>query len=259
VKVRKPAVAGLFYPDDPRELAATVDGLLAAAPSSAVAPKAIVVPHAGYMFSGAIAATAYACLAPARERIRRVVLLGPAHRVALEGVARPSVDAFRTPLGDIPLVTDPLPGVAVDDRAHAGEHSLEVQLPFLQRTLDAFSLLPLVVGACDPSVVAAVLDATWGGVETLIVVSTDLSHYEDHASATRHDRVTADAIVGRDIAAIGPYDACGVYPLRGLLAAAAARALAPVELDLRNSGDTAGPRDRVVGYGAFALAADAPS
>jgi AmmeMemoRadiSam system protein B len=259
VKVRRPAVAGLFYPDDPRELAATVDALLAATPSpvDTVAPKAIVVPHAGYVFSGPIAASAYARVMPARNTIRRVVLLGPSHRVALEGIARPSVDAFRTPLGDIPLALDAVPGVVVNDRAHAREHSLEVQLPFLQRALETFTLLPLVVGACTPDAVAAVLDRVWGGPETLIVVSTDLSHYEDHASAARHDRATADAIVARDVGAIGPYDACGAFPLRGLLAAATVRAIDPVELDLRSSGDTAGPRDRVVGYGAFALAGDA--
>jgi AmmeMemoRadiSam system protein B len=258
MRSRTPAVAGLFYPQDPDALAATVDALLRAAPvppPNAPVPKAIVVPHAGYVYSGAIAATAYRRLAAARNAIERVVLLGPAHRVALNGIARPSVDAFLTPLGAVELITDAVPGVLVDDRAHAEEHSLEVQLPFLQRTLESFRLLPLVVGRASTDAVADVLAACWGGPETLIVVSTDLSHYETHADATSHDRTTAAAIVANDAAHIAPHDACGAFPLRGLLAAAAARAMTPELLDLRNSGDTAGPHDRVVGYGAFALAA----
>jgi AmmeMemoRadiSam system protein B len=186
--------------------------------------------------------------------ITRVVLLGPAHRVALEGIARPSADAFRTPLGEIPLETSPIPGVIVDDRAHFEEHSLEVQLPFLQRLLDSFTLLPLLVGRAEPAAVAAVLDAAWGGDETLIVVSTDLSHYETYEVANERDRVTAAAIVGCRPDVIAPLDACGAYPLRGLLTVAPNHNLVPELVDLRNSGDTAGPRDRVVGYGAFAFA-----
>jgi AmmeMemoRadiSam system protein B len=251
MSTRRPAVAGLFYPADPDELAATVDRLLLRAAPGERTPKAIVVPHAGYIYSGAIAAAAYARVPPT---ITRVVLLGPAHRVALEGIARPAADAFRTPLGEIPLETAPIPGVIVNDRAHFEEHSLEVQLPFLQRLLDSFTLLPLLVGRAEPDAVAAVLDAVWGGDETLIVVSTDLSHYDTYEMANERDRVTAAAVVDGRPDAIAPLDACGAYPLRGLLTAAPHHDLVAELVDLRNSGDTAGPRDRVVGYGAFAFA-----
>jgi AmmeMemoRadiSam system protein B len=251
MSTRRPAVAGLFYPADPDELAATVDRLLRAAPAGDCAPKAIVVPHAGYIYSGAIAASAYARVPPT---VTRVVLLGPAHRVALDGIARPSVDAFRTPLGEVLLETAAIPGVIVDDRAHFEEHSLEVQLPFLQRVLDSFTLLPLLVGRAAPEAVAAVIDAVWGDAETLIVVSTDLSHYETYEVANERDRVTAAAVVECRPDAIAPLDACGAYPLCGLLTAARHHDLVPELVDLRNSGDTAGRRGRVVGYGAFAFA-----
>jgi MEMO1 family protein len=256
---RPPAVAGLFYPADPGELAATVDALLAAAPRVATSPKALVVPHAGYIYSGPIAATAYATLLPARHDITRVVLLGPAHHVRLDGCALPRADAFRTPLGDVPV--DPaaraaaagLPGVVVDDRPHAPEHSLEVQLPFLQRLLPSFTLVPIVVGRAAPDTIATIINALWGGPESVVLVSSDLSHYEDHQSAARHDAGTAAAIVACASDAIGPHDACGANPLRGLLDVARQQELVPALLDLRSSGDTAGTTDRVVGYGAFAL------
>ena len=267
--VRQPAVAGLFYPRERRDLAAAVDGLLHAAAHEASAtlypPKALVAPHAGYIYSGPVAATAYATLASRADAITRVVLLGPAHRVPLAGIALPTVDAFRTPLGDVPIdgaareILLSLPGVVLDDAAHAEEHSIEVHLPFLQRTLRTFSIVPMVVGRCDPHTVAAALDAVWGGDETLVIISSDLSHYEDHASAARHDRATAAAVLDGSADAIGPYDACGAYPLRGLLEAAREHALTPALLDLRSSGDTAGSRDRVVGYGAFAFATSGSS
>lgn len=252
-----PAVAGLFYPHEPAELTATVDAFLAAVPAPRPderAPKAIVAPHAGYMYSGSIAATAYARIARMRDEIRRVVVLGPAHTVALEGIAAPSADTFRTPLGDIPVVAPLPPGVIVDDDAHRREHCIEVQLPFLQRVLRDFVLLPLVVGHCRAETVAQVLDACWGGPETLIVVSSDLSHYEDHERAALHDRATADAVLRGFADAIGPRDACGVFALRGLLTAAHEHHLRAELLDLRSSGDTAGTHDRVVGYGAFSFA-----
>jgi AmmeMemoRadiSam system protein B len=260
--VRPPAVAGLFYPGEARALAVAVDGLLANAERHTErTPKAVIVPHAGYMYSGPIAASAYATLAPRAAEITRVILLGPAHRSPLDGIALPTVDAFRTPLGDIPIDNDgrdavrELPGVVLDDRPHESEHSLEVQLPFLQRTLDHFTLVPMVVGHPPATLIANVVDRLWGGGETVFVVSSDLSHYEDHLSASRHDRVTAAAIIDGLGDAIGPYDACGAYPVRGLLAAARDHGLTPTMLDLRTSGDTAGPRDRVVGYGAFSFAA----
>jgi AmmeMemoRadiSam system protein B len=188
------------------------------------------------------------------------VLLGPAHRSILDGLALPSVDAFRTPLGDIPVdgetrdILIGFPNVVVDDRPHADEHSIEVQLPFLQRVLNEFALVPIVVGRSTPGTVAEVLEAVWGGPETVVLVSSDLSHYEDHDSAARHDRSTARAIISQATDEIGPFDACGAYPLCGLLEVARTEQLVPALLDLRSSGDTAGSRDRVVGYGAFALA-----
>jgi AmmeMemoRadiSam system protein B len=258
---RPAAVAGTFYPGDRDVLTATVDGLLdQAAQWSGAPPKALVVPHAGYVYSGPIAASGYAALRAARGRVQRVVLLGPAHFVSLRGLAVPSVDELSTPLGDVPIDADArraaleLPGVVTDDAAHAREHSLEVHLPFLQRVLDdGFSIVPFVVGQAAPETVAAVLDRLWGGDETLVVVSTDLSHYLDHATASARDRTTADAIAAGATDAFSSDAACGAYPVRGLLTAATRHGLHTTVLDVRNSGDTAGSRDRVVGYGAFAL------
>jgi hypothetical protein len=219
-------------------------------------PKAIIAPHAGYIYSGAIAASVYALVD--RASIRRVVLLGPTHRVAVRGLALPGCERFATPLGSIPIdapaveLLKKLPQVTVSDDAHALEHSLEVHAPFLQKALDDFSLVPLAVGDASPAEVQEVLDAVWGGPETLIVVSSDLSHYLPYTAAQAVDRATADAIVGLD-PDIDHEHACGATPVAGLLRAAADRGLTPRLVDLRNSGDTAGDRDRVVGYGAFAF------
>jgi AmmeMemoRadiSam system protein B len=266
-RVRSPAVAGTFYPSDPNELRAKVAAALAAASRAAgdaaptgAPPKALVVPHAGYVYSGEIAASGYVRLAAAAGSIERVVLLGPAHRVPVRGLAVSSADAFETPLGRVRVDTearDRLAGlrqVVVDDVAHAGEHSLEVHLPFIQVVLGDVAVLPLAVGAAGPEDVAEVLDALWGGPETAVVVSTDLSHYLDYESARAVDRVTAEAIVSRRYDKIAVESACGAHPLRGLLLTAERRGLDVALLDLRSSGDTAGPRDRVVGYGAFAVA-----
>ncbi len=258
--VRLPAVAGQFYPADASALATLVDDLLSDARPPAVAPPvAVVAPHAGYVYSGPIAASAYATVRATGAELRHVLLLGPAHRAPLDGIALPSVDAFRTPLGDVAVDAElrelvrPLPAVVTDDRAHAGEHALEVHLPFLQRVAAAAAVLPMVVGHCRTADVARVIETCRRVPGTLVVVSTDLSHYEPYASAAVHDRATADAIVATCADDIGPYDACGVYPLRGLLAVARTEGLHVVPLDLRSSGDTAGSHDRVVGYGAFAL------
>jgi AmmeMemoRadiSam system protein B len=260
-RTRPAAVAGLFYPKDPRELAAAVAHALAVdVPGDEPPPKAVIVPHAGYVYSGPTAGVGYARLAPLRGRIAHVVLLGPAHRVWVEGLAMSGADAFATPLGTVAVDETlrrrvlALPGVVADDRAHAAEHSLEVQLPFLQATLGEFTLLPLAVGDASPAEVAAILDAVWGGPETLVVVSSDLSHYLDYETARARDRRTAAAIVARDPSAIRDDDACGARPIRGLLVAARRRGLDVRLLDLRSSGDTAGDRDRVVGYAAFLLA-----
>lgn len=265
-RIRPAAVAGSFYPADPGVLANTVDTLLARAraartgPPPADWPKALIVPHAGYAYSGPVAASAYAALDAGRDGIRRVVLIGPAHYVPIAGLAASRADAYATPLGAVPVDAESrrvvlrLPGVVTDDEAHAEEHSLEVQLPFLQRCLSAFGLLPLVVGATAPETIARVLEAVWGGPETLVVVSSDLSHYHDYATARRLDSATAAAIVAARPEVIGPEDACGCHPLAGLLVTVRTHGLRVRLLDLRNSGDTAGPRDRVVGYGAFAAA-----
>jgi AmmeMemoRadiSam system protein B len=256
--IRPTAVAGMFYPADHDELHRMVSGFLSeAAPAQQPAPKAIIAPHAGYIYSGPVAASAYARLAPMRDTIRRVVLLGPSHRVGFIGIAASSADYFHTPLGDVPLDKELLeqvtkiPGVQQFDQAHQMEHSLEVHLPFLQEVLGEFSLLPLVIGDASPEDVAEVLRAVWGGEETLIVVSSDLSHYHDYATAQRMDRATSSAIEQLDPNAIGYEDACGRTPLSGLLLVAKEKQLHAETIDLRNSGDTAGPRDQVVGYGAY--------
>jgi len=258
---RHPAVAGQFYPGDPAVLERMVSELLEQVPgsSSRPVPKAIIVPHAGYIYSGPVAASAYAGLLPARDRIHRVVLLGPSHYVYLQGLAASSADRFLTPLGQVPVDLSlreqvlALPQVEINDAAHLREHSLEVQLPFLQQVLDRFTLLPLVVGEATPEAVAEVIETAWGGDETLVVVSSDLSHYHDYRTAQVMDRATTAAIERLDLRPIDPDHACGCRPVAGLLEAARRKGLAVTTLDLRNSGDTAGPRDQVVGYGAYAL------
>lgn len=255
--VHKPAVAGLFYPAEPETLRTQIASFLANAPAAAAVPKAIIAPHAGYVYSGAIAASAYARLKPARGTIRRVVLLGPSHRVAFHGLAAPSADAIETPLGQIPVdraalqqLAD-LPQFVISDPAHAREHSLEVHLPFLQEVLGEFSLVPLAVGDATPVEVAEVLERLWGGPETLIVVSSDLSHYHDYDTARKLDRVTSNAIEQLRYQDLDYDSACGRVPVSGLLYLAQRRGLTAETIDLRNSGDTAGPRDQVVGYGAY--------
>lgn len=254
---RPTAVAGLFYPGDPAILSAEVERYLTDADDPAEADfKALIVPHAGYRYSGAVAGVVYRQLRRRSSVIHRVLLLGPSHRVPVRGMAIPSVTAFTSPLGDIPLDTEALkklsslPDVSVDDRAHALEHSLEVQLPFLQRTLESFSLIPVVVGQSEPEAVARVINLLWGRDETLIVVSSDLSHYHAWTDARDLDRHTADLVVALEPALSGE-DACGCRAINGLLLVARERGLKADVLALANSGDTAGSLDRVVGYGAF--------
>lgn len=234
-----------------------VQGYLDEAPRATPVPKAIVAPHAGYVYSGPIAASAYARIAPAREVITRVVLLGPSHRLPFWGLALPSVDALATPLGEVPIdkraiaeITD-LRQVHTLDGAHAAEHSLEVHLPFLQTVLAHFAVVPLAVGEANPQEVGEVLERLWGGPETLIVVSSDLSHYHDYETARRLDEATSRAIEELRPEDIAYEQACGRNPLNGLLHVARVRGLHARTIDLRSSGDTAGPRDRVVGYGAY--------
>ncbi len=259
--VRPAAVAGMFYPGSPAALAESVRACLGAldrAPAASAPPKAVIVPHAGYIYSGPIAGVAYARLAAGRRTIRRVVLLGPTHRVPVRGLALPTARAFATPLGDVEidrraaLLALTLPQVQESDAAHALEHSLEVQLPFLQAVLDEFRIVPFAVGDATADEVADVIDRLWGGPETLIVVSSDLSHYHRYAEARAIDRGTADAILAL-APALDHEQACGATPVNGLLLCARRRGLAPELLDLRNSGDTAGDRSRVVGYASFAF------
>lgn len=257
---RQPAVAGMFYPANPVELSAEVRALLAGARQAASTriPKALIVPHAGYVYSGPVAAEAYARLAPAAERIGRVVLLGPVHRVPVRGLALPGTTEFMTPLGGIPLdaeamraVSD-LPQVTVNDEAHALEHSLEVHLPFLQAVLGDFKLLPFAVGNATATEVAEVLERLWGGEETLVVISSDLSHFLPYDVAKQIDGDTVNRILAMR-PGLNHEQACGATPVNGLLAYAARHGLEAELLDVRNSGDTAGDKSRVVGYASVAF------
>jgi MEMO1 family protein len=279
--IQPPSMAGRFYPKDPVELRAMVAGFLSAAerrppglrvptirshadlevcaPLTSVSPKAIIAPHAGYMFSGPVAGSAYAQLVPDRKIIKRVVLLGPSHYVSFSGLAISSATGFATPLGVIPVDADAnaqltqFPQISVVEAVFGREHALEVQLPFLQVSLEEFSLIPLLVSNAAAEHVAEVIDALWGGPETRIIVSSDLSHFHDSETAHSLDARTAQAIEKMEPDLIGEGQACGRTVICGLLRAARRRGLLFRTLDLRNSGDTAGPRDRVVGYGAFAL------
>jgi AmmeMemoRadiSam system protein B len=261
-QVRQPAVAGAFYPGLAPDLAHDVRAMLAVARpvtgNPIPAPKAIIVPHAGYIYSGTTAAMAYARLAGVRDSIARVVLLGPVHRVPVRGLALPGVDSFATPLGDIEMdqaaiiALADLPQVVVNRAAHAPEHSLEVQLPFLQQALTDFKLVPLAVGDATPAEVAQVLNRLWGGPETLIVVSSDLSHFLPYREAQAQDQDTVLRILNLD-ASLSHQQACGGTPINGLLRAARQHGLQAHLLGACNSGDTAGNKERVVGYAAFAF------
>ncbi len=263
--VRPPAVADAFYPGQPSALSCDVMTLLARAQQQArpgeprlPTPKALIVPHAGYVYSGAIAARAYARLAAGRQTIHRVVLLGPAHRVAVRGLALPGVDVFATPLGAVEIDRQAvarivaLPQVRVSRLAHAQEHSLEVQLPFLQSVLDDFTLVPLAVGDATPLEVAQVLELLWGGPETLIVVSSDLSHYLPYRAAQASDAATVQTMLDLG-SSLTHQQACGGICINGLMLAARQHHLQAALLGLCNSGDTAGDKTRVVGYAALAL------
>jgi MEMO1 family protein len=261
VTTRPSAVAGLFYAGDPDRLQRQVLHLLAhVPPPTKVVPKALIAPHAGYVYSGGVAAAAFATLRDSSKTIKRVVLIGPAHYVRLCGMAAPTVDAFETPLGRVPVDVEALSAISDlqlvtrTDDPHAPEHALEVELPFLQTVLASFKVAPLIVGDAAPQDVAHVLRRLWGGPETLIVVSSDLSHYHDYQTARRLDAATAAAIEHSDWASLGPNQACGCRAVAGLLLEAGRRGFQARRLSLCNSGDTAGSRDRVVGYGAWRFA-----
>ena len=263
--IRPAAVAGMFYPGAPAALAGAVRAYLDEhadeLPPGAVRPKALIVPHAGYVYSGPVAASAYRRLAGGRSSVRRVVLLGPVHRVPIRGLALPAARAFATPLGSVAIDPDAverarkLSQVRVSEAAHALEHSLEVQIPFLQSVLDDFEIVPFAVGDASAEDVAEVIERLWGGPETLIVVSSDLSHYHAYAAAQTIDRGTATAILALD-SALDHERACGATPINGFALCARRHGLRAELLDLRNSGDTAGDKSRVVGYAAFAFTED---
>ncbi len=255
--VRPAAVAGMFYPDDPAQLHTDIQHMLSSIAAGNSVPKAIIVPHAGYIYSGSVAASAYTQLISASKTIKRVVLLGPCHRVPLSGLATSSDDYFETPLGLIAIDHTSvasilsLPQVTEFDLSHQHEHSLEVQLPFLQEVLDDFTLVPLVVGDTSAEAISEVLEILWGGEETLIVISSDLSHFHNYKTAQSMDNLTCKAIEALDGNAISNEQACGRNPVAGLLQTAQLHNMKVTTLELKNSGDTAGSKDQVVGYGAW--------
>lgn len=254
---RPATVAGMFYPSDAAELEAQVKRYLDEAKTDLLSPKAMIVPHAGYIYSGQVAARAYATLLNRQQPINRVVVIGPSHRVAFEGIAMSTMDSFETPLGAIPVAQRAfaaladLSGVIADDLPHSQEHCVEVQLPFLQFVLGQFELLPLVVGRSSAGQVAAVMELLWSDPETLFVISSDLSHYHDYQNASVRDRNTTHYIEALEGANLNSEDACGYIPMQGLLQIAQKKHLEEQTLVVRNSGDTAGSKDRVVGYGAY--------
>jgi MEMO1 family protein len=260
ISIRPTAVAGSFYPGDVSQLNNMLDEYLATKAVDIDPPKAIIAPHAGYIYSGLTAASVYSNVAKLKDKIKRVVLLGPTHRVYVQGIALASNTHFATPLGNIPIDTSVLseleskyPFVQFLDVAHEQEHSLEVHLPFLQKVLNDFNLIPLLVGDVTPEKVATIINELWGGDETLIVISSDLSHFLDYETASKKDNDTTKLIENFDYKKIGSEQACGCMPMRGLLKLAQDKNLSIQTLDYRNSGDTAGTKDRVVGYGAYAL------
>ncbi len=257
--IRPPAVAGMFYPENPITLKDMIEHDLVQAMSTSVisAPKVLIVPHAGYIYSGSIAASAFALLEPYRHQIKRVIIIGPSHRVGFNGVAISSADAFDTPLGAIPIdksaqaKLSEVAGVHIFDEAHVAEHSLEVQLPFLQIMLDKFSIVPIVAGDASPQLISKIIETLWGESETLIVISSDLSHYHQYQTAQQLDKITSQAILALDVNTVDSQHACGCVGIKGLLTFALRHPLKASILDVRNSGDTAGSKDRVVGYGAY--------
>jgi hypothetical protein len=260
-RMRPPAVAGIFYPENANELRRDVTRYIdacAACATGVAPPKALIVPHAGYRYSGPVAGFAYRRLRDWAAGIRHVLMIGPSHRVPLRGLAVPSADVFTTPLGNVPIDVAgrerlcKLGLVSIADAAHAAEHSLEVQLPFLQVVLDDFDILPVAVGFAAVEQVAQVLEAGWGGPETLVLVSSDLSHYHTWSEARQLDTGTTRAIIERR-SDVGDDQACGATAINGLMQVARRRGLVVELLDQRNSGDTAGDRSRVVGYGSYAL------
>lgn len=257
--IRPAAVAGSFYPASSNQLSNNIEQAFdfAVPPLHSRCPKALILPHAGFVYSGAIAASGYQYLLPYRDVIKRVVLIGPSHRVGFRGLALSGADYFQTPLGSVEVdqnaekVLLEIEGVQIIDEAHATEHSLEVQLPFMQHVLGDFTFIPIVTGDAPAELVSKVIETLWGGPETVIIVSSDLSHFHDYDTAKILDDTTSEAIVNLDISRVDPNHACGCIGIRGLLYFAQQHALKASIIDVRNSGDTAGSKDSVVGYGSY--------
>jgi AmmeMemoRadiSam system protein B len=260
MQCRPPAVAGAFYPGDPLELSAMVSELLVAADPTSLPrrPRALVVPHAGYIYSGGVAAQGYSRLEPFAGEIRRVILLGPNHRVPLAGIAAPDVSCFRTPLGDIDIDQKMISQLAdkgllqINSLPHENEHCLETQLPFLQKLLSDWQLVPLIVGETAVDDVSALLDEVIHDPDNLVIISSDLSHFHEYHEAQRIDSHTSELIETLQ-PVVHPQQACGAFPLNGLLQLAGSMGLKVITLDRKNSGDTAGGKDQVVGYGCYAF------
>ncbi|MEQ1528631.1 MAG: AmmeMemoRadiSam system protein B [Methylococcales bacterium] len=256
---RQPAVAGTFYPANALQLHVMLSEYLADAATDAKVPKAIIAPHAGYIYSGPIAASAYARLIPAKNLITRVILIGPSHRVGFRGLAVSRAETFTTPLGDVAVdqaavaLIEQLPFVEYLEKAHTLEHCLEVHLPFLQEVLLKFKIVPIVVGDASPEQVGQVIETLWGGPETLLVISSDLSHYHDYSTAKQLDELTSARIEHKQLELLNFDSACGKIPISGLLKVARDKSLTIKTIDLRNSGDTGGDKSRVVGYGAYVI------
>lgn len=257
--IRKPVCAGMFYPDDGAELHDWVQRFLMEGHAAVAAPKAVIAPHAGFLYSGAIAGSAFAAWRALRGKIKRVVIAGPSHRVGFQGIALSDAELFATPLGLIPVDVDAadalrsLPHVIDMEAAHTHEHSIETHLPFLQEALGEFKLVPLIVGETSPREVALAFSPFWNDPDTIFSISSDLSHYHRYEQAVRLDAATTRAIVGNNPHDISPSSACGRLSILGLLHIAGRHTLSATALDVRNSGDTAGDRSRVVGYGAYAF------
>lgn len=248
MKILQASVAGMFYPDDPKELHDMIQKMLAAADAALPVPKAIIAPHAGYIYSGSTAAAVYACLRRAKQQIKRVVLLGPAHRYSFRGLAMTDADYFASPLGEIAIDKDLPLQIQIINEAYHGENSLETQLPFLQEVLEDFKLVPILIGDANNAQIVEVLEKLWGGKENLIVISSDLSHYLDYDTAKNIDAVTIDAILNLQPQNIGYEQACGRKAINALLTIAGKKNLKPKLINACSSGDTAGAKDAVVGY-----------
>ncbi|MBT3345210.1 MAG: AmmeMemoRadiSam system protein B [Gemmatimonadetes bacterium] len=270
--IRPAAVAGRFYAENRQQLSSAVTSYLSdgaagtrtglqGQPLPVGRVKALICPHAGYIFSGPVAGSAYAALGADATAIRRVVVIGPAHRVEVRGLVAASAGVFATPLGGVRV--DPVVGalcteglIHIDDAAHREEHALEVQLPFLQSILEDFTIVPLLFGQCEPSEIAGLMERLWGGEETLFVISSDLTHFHPHSVATQLDHLTSTAIESLDADGIDEGAACGRLAVQGLLQVAARRGLVATAIDVRTSAETAGDPDRVVGYGAYVFHVD---